>query len=406
MKNVIYSSGSITLRSGGPAGYLANLKLGLDLSGQDHSIVFCCSGVDLSEAGTSEVKKSTFRKKISSRIRGVLNPHQSLKRTNRRFQKLVTGETTLDQDFVHRIGPVKTLHAHSAADACDLLNWRKKYPEFSGIRIIFTSHCPESLAIEINNSCNANGVPEKLSRSVTNLAREIEQKAFTESDIWIFPCEEALDPYVETIPSFAKWKQDKKVRYLYTGCKRPAVRDNYPTHRMNGKKVISFVGRHCEVKGYDLFVQVCRSIMLKRDDIMVLAAGVVEDSIHPIDQNWIELGWYAWPGEILEQSDVFVLPNRRTFFDLVLLEALAQGAAIVTTNTGGNKAVGKSCPDTISLCSPDAKALESEILMLLDDDELRSKRKVNAKNAYESHFTLAAFASRYINAVELTNREI
>ena len=55
------------------------------------------------------------------------------------------------------------------------------------------------------------------------------------------------------------------------------------------------------------------------------------------NQHWIEIGWTNNPYSIIEASDLFILPNRETFFDLILLEVLSLGKNVLISWCGGNK---------------------------------------------------------------------
>lgn len=55
---------------------------------------------------------------------------------------------------------------------------------------------------------------------------------------------------------------------------------------------------------------------------------------HP---RWIELGFIYNTQELLSQSDLYILPNRETYFDLVVLEILRSSTNLLLSNTGGNK---------------------------------------------------------------------
>lgn len=41
--------------------------------------------------------------------------------------------------------------------------------------------------------------------------------------------------------------------------------------------------------------------------------------------------------KLLKEVDVFILPNQKTYFDIIALEILRAGIPLVTTYTGGNK---------------------------------------------------------------------
>lgn len=56
-----------------------------------------------------------------------------------------------------------------------------------------------------------------------------------------------------------------------------------------------------------------------------------------IHEKWIEAGWVDDPYSIINASDIFVLPNRETYFDLILLEVMSLGKPVLLPYNGGNK---------------------------------------------------------------------
>lgn len=100
--------------------------------------------------------------------------------------------------------------------------------------------------------------------------------------------------------------------------------------------VITYFGRHNEIKGYDILKEVGMKLLKKYDNLYFLCAGVgpVLPLKHP---RWIELGFINNTQELLSQSDLYILPNRETYFDLVVLEILRSSTNLLLSNTGGNK---------------------------------------------------------------------
>jgi glycosyltransferase involved in cell wall biosynthesis len=41
--------------------------------------------------------------------------------------------------------------------------------------------------------------------------------------------------------------------------------------------------------------------------------------------------------DLLQEVDAFILPNKETYYDLILLEVLRSGTPVILTSTGGNK---------------------------------------------------------------------
>ena len=77
MKNVIFFSGSIDLRAGGPAGYIANLKKGLELI-KSQKIQFI--------VGSKTNSSVEFRKKISK----LLTFWIPVKKHRRKLRKVIS----------------------------------------------------------------------------------------------------------------------------------------------------------------------------------------------------------------------------------------------------------------------------------------------------------------------------
>lgn len=100
------------------------------------------------------------------------------------------------------------------------------------------------------------------------------------------------------------------------------------------------------------------------------------------------------PADVITVSDCFILPNRQTYFDLVLLEVLSMGCPIFATKTGGNKAVFKrtraimlyenidECVDKIN------KYLDFSI-------DKKDKFKKQIIDAYNKYYTIEVFAKNY-----------
>ncbi len=102
------------------------------------------------------------------------------------------------------------------------------------------------------------------------------------------------------------------------------------------------------------------------------------------------------PGNIVNASDVFVLPNRRTFFDLVLLEVMSIGKPIIASFTGGNKFVSRQTKGVITFERENHIELAKKILdfSVLSRDEIEMLGLAN-KTLYDNYYTPEQFALRY-----------
>lgn len=99
--------------------------------------------------------------------------------------------------------------------------------------------------------------------------------------------------------------------------------------------------------------------------------------------------------ELLETSSVFVFPSHAENFPLVLLEAMAAGAAIITTDqTGCREVVG----DTALHVPPgNPNAIRTALQTLMSDDSLRKRLGQAARTRLEENFGWPSVANQYIS---------
>ena len=235
---------------------------------------------------------------------------------------------------------------------------------------------------------------------------DIDNYAINRADNIIIACEEAEEPYYHEWPGYAEFHKKNKHKYVYmaTGT---APKSALVTKEEMRKKygipqdafVISYVGRHNEIKGYDALKEIGKHLLDANDSAYVFIAGTEGPLYHLEHNRWIEVGWTKDPGSVIQASDVFVLPNKETYFDLVMLEVLSLGQIVVASYTGGNKYFAKYENSGIFLYSNNAEA-ENIIntLIKMSEVERNELRKKNLE-LYKAEFTNEAFAKRYIDSL-------
>ncbi|BEV11620.1 glycosyltransferase family 4 protein [Asticcacaulis sp. DW145] len=377
----IFFNAYLDPRAGGPSGYLANLATGLSLVGADDRIRIVPQGPKLAPAPegahpTDEV--------LRGHLESYLNP-QHIKLAPFQLAPLLEGET-------------KSIHAHFTVDALKVINSLEEIGR-RDVSVILTSHCPESVALEASNGWRRKGYNSSLCDQYEFALREIEAIAFKKSDVWIFPSERAMDPYYDTIPGFADLAADKDIRFVVTGAPPVTLSHNEPPEKkrlgLEGKKVVAFMGRHEPIKGYDIFVDAMLPLVEARPDLAVVVAGRLDGVVPPSHPRWLEIGWTSSPEVLFSISDVFVLPNRRTYFDLVLIEAMAAGKAVIASATGGNISVFEMTSGALALFDGSVQSLMNTVANLIDNQDIVSDLGLRAKQAYEDYFTLEKFAKGY-----------
>jgi len=99
--------------------------------------------------------------------------------------------------------------------------------------------------------------------------------------------------------------------------------------------------------------------------------------------------------ELMEKASIFILPSETENFPVVLLEAMAAGLAIITTQgTGCEEVVGNAA----LLVKPrDPAAILEALMTLIDRPELRLELSQAASQRVETEFKWQVIARRYID---------
>lgn len=306
---------------GGPSGYLYNLKESIEINGIENIKVF--------SAPSSNNKSISFFlnfiRKIRSKIRRLMPDYFNEYLDFLFYKKIVFNN-------INYINSSKIIHLHSTRDF--YIFSRLKISK--GKILVLTSHSPQLPSEELRENISIRGenslykINKKYQRQ-----QKIDNYAFSQADYLIFPNEGAVEPYAEFIKPF-----NKNIFYVLTATKKLLAKESRTFFRKKlgiseDKIVISYVGRKSLIKGYDIFCDVAKK-MEKNDRYLFLSAGV-GDIKNPDLRNLIDFGWTDDPGSIIQSSDILIAPNRDTYFDIGIIQALSINKLIITTLTGGNK---------------------------------------------------------------------
>ena len=410
----VYIEWYLNGRAGGPPGYLANLLYGYNqVSNYDEPLI-----IFNSFHGSEPPKASPKKPMIPALIKGFCSIFpggrdffvEHISRTQKKaFRDMTTflsdpDKIMPDAGLIATIdfSRTKSIHVHTVAEVVKIKNYlRKNY--LDNIKVILTCHTPESFAKEQYALSIAGGQSEKRARIIENMWLSLEKQGYREADVIIFPSKEAMEPLLHDIPEFKDIVKTKDIRFMATGSKRICSsltkEEAKKKYGVGGKTVIGYIGRHNSVKGYDLLKEAAQKILNQRDDVVFLIGGAQGNEFAPLDNpSWIEASWVN-PSDMLRAVDVFALPNRQTYYDLVLLEVLSMGIPVVATATGGNKSV-KEIADDLVLCSVDSGSLADAIVNVisLSQNELAAKGE-RLQERYENYFTEKHMAERYVETI-------
>lgn len=388
-KILIWNSFPIKKRNGGPPTYLYNFNEGLNLIyNNDIKIVFLGDLLNINVDIISEDKNKFVIWRVLPKF--IIN-------NIRLFKYLITLKISKPLLSSKELSEFDAIHFHLSID---VFKNRNSLKDFKG-KILLTSHSPKPAWIEtIEDIYNL-----EINQTLPLLKNKIEEYdlwSFKRASHLIFPCEESIEPYL----NWERYKNEihilKKYEYIQTGISkvnykidRKAIRKrlNIPEEAI----VFSFIGRHSIIKGYDLLKDLGKLILDENPNLYFLIAGK-EDPLEGIKhRNWIEVGWTDDPHSYVNASDIFVLPNKQTYFDLVLLEILSLGIPIVLSETGGNKHFKKYLKSGLFFF--EGNNLESlyNIIKLIINKKSDFHLLGELNNSiYYDNYTLELFTKKYI----------
>lgn len=387
---LVWTTTPLLARSGGPSTYLYNLRLGLNSS--NFPIDYLS---DLLPKTTIEKEQEPFSVKVKNGIKRILPKYLYFKIF---YKKLVQQAINnyLPVNFYIELDKYAAIHFHSTLD---LLKAKNNLKDFNG-KIILTTHTPcPPYQHELNH----------LNLTSTNLEKndfakiiKLDFEAFKMADIFVFPCKEAIESYYKGYSPFENLEmelQKKETHYIETGIPQSTFKKNRTEIRKelnipDNSFVIHYAGRHNYEKGYDLLVEAGKFVLEQNPNVYFLITGKENPSIPKLNhKRWIEIGWTTDPFSYANASDLFVLPNRETYFDLVLVEMISIGIPVLISKIGGNRYFEKKSLDhNIYFFEPDnTKHLLAQLENILNQVPLFSKDKL----LYHSQFSLEMFVDNY-----------
>ena len=381
-KLLIYYPESMLKPVGGPAGYLFNLRQGLDTLNKEELPI----DVSFYEAAPKSLRDTVKNKdKIPKRLREFRRAVDDIFYEKKAYP---LDEKLHQYDMIH-------FHSIDAMYLC-----RKTLENYKGT-VILTSHSPcakfkEKLAW-------LNPIDYKMLKKWVDRIEEMDAYSFKRADYIIFPCKEAEEPYYHTWEGYEQLREEKKYRYMPTGivgCKAKVNREDFRKKYgiPDNAFVISYAGRHNEIKGYADLKKLGEKLLADKN-VYFLIAGKEEPMTGLKNDHWIEVGWTNDPHSLIAASDVFVLPNHETYFDLILLEVLSLGVPVVMSRTGGNKYFEQFKQPGLKFYDTLEEAQDRILdIKKMPVDEL-CEAKAGIIEMFNNEFTVEKFAKNYINII-------
>lgn len=157
-------------------------------------------------------------------------------------------------------------------------------------------------------------------------------------------------------------------------------------------------------KGFDLLIQAFNELpsnLRNGVKLIIGGEGIYRDVLTKQVKNNRDANDVIFTGRLspedvvkyVQNSELIVIPSRREPFGITVLEALASGKPVVTTNVGGLPEVGGGYA---SICNPTSEDLHKKIIKVLElkTRNIEIEKKANLKN-YLEQFSLSNFVVAY-----------
>ena len=224
------------------------------------------------------------------------------------------------------------------------------------------------------------------------LHERILKKAATILEI---PFNRLYDAIIQVNPYQKEWMtslgfNEDKIHFIPNGIPKEAFRKVPPLKQHKGRFIITYLGRIQEYKGLNQIIQVLPNF----PKILFIAMG--EDAGDQqrlqnlakqlkVEKQVLFTGKVSEKEklQLLDTSEIFILPSKWEAFGIVIAEAMARGNAIISTETEGGKFLVKK-ENGFTYEFGNIKQLKEKLSILISNKKLRKKMQLaNKKKAQE-----------------------
>lgn len=307
MSNTIYHFYSHTRPGGGPPGYLYNID---NIQSENIEVL-------VEHTSLSRTSNSTERKGLLSEIKLIIRDVSYFFRRK-------------NPEALNNISDSKIIF-HSVTHAARYINSHK----VGSNKVYYMSHSPVPTSVEWSRDMSF----KLLQRIRKKIVERLEKKVLSSVSGVICPNKSALEAYYIDNASMRLVLDNTKLIEIPTGCKeiKPEKDASVVRNELGFSEhdfIVSYLGRYNKDKGYENYRMIVEG--LKNHDIKFISAGIGELE-RAESKNYIDLGWRTDAADIINASDIIVVPNNVAYFDLIILECLSLGKRVVTTYVGGSK---------------------------------------------------------------------
>jgi glycosyltransferase involved in cell wall biosynthesis len=172
-----------------------------------------------------------------------------------------------------------------------------------------------------------------------------------------------------------------------------------------------FLGRLLADKGFRDYVAMARAIRARHPDVRFRVAGWIDPNPNSVTQleldGWVREGIVEYAGPLddvrplLEDSHVLVLPSRREGTPRTVLEAMAMGRGVITTDAPGCRDTVEHGTSGLLVTVGDLDQLVSAGLRFVAEPDLARRMGAAAAERARQLFDARGIASQMVSALAL-----
>jgi len=168
--------------------------------------------------------------------------------------------------------------------------------------------------------------------------------------------------------------------------------------------LILSIGRLATQKGFEYLVKAVPFLKKKQIPpfhIIIVGEGPLRGKLEllikhlNVEREVRLLGFREDIGDLLNASDLIVLPSLWEGLSIALLEAMAASKPIVTTSIGSNVEVTRNGEAALLVPPKDPLVLSEAILYLIENPSVARKLAVRARQIYEQNYTEEKMLQKY-----------
>ena len=154
-------------------------------------------------------------------------------------------------------------------------------------------------------------------------------------------------------------------------------------------KQVIFAGRLSVEKGIDVLIEIGKK--LPSDiQLMILGTGPEEQKIKNLVKNQKNIHYLGYQNKentisLIRGSDILIQPSLKEGISSSILESMACGTTVITSNVGGNTELIENGINGIIKDPHDSNSFVEEIITLFDNTELRQSLENQARNTVKKY---------------------